>query len=103
MARGFTLIEAIIVIAIIAIVSGVAVPALGRMIERNQAALAMNCVISAVRFTRDSAVTHGVLTTLCPSSTRTKCGEKWHDGILVFTDANADREVNNEDNILLQL
>ena len=103
MCKGFTLIEAIIVLAIIAIISGVAVPSVGRMIERNQASLAMNWILSAVRFTRDSAVTHNTLTTLCPSSTGTKCGGKWHDGVLVFTDANADRVVNHEDAILLQL
>lgn len=103
MAKGFTLIEAVIVLAIIAIISGMAVPSMGRMIERNQASLAMNWIVSAVRFTRDSAVTYATLTTLCPSSTGTKCGGKWHDGVLVFTDANADRIVNHEDAILLQL
>ena len=90
-------------LAIIGILTGMVAPAVSNMIERNKAANAMNWIIRAVRFTRVSAVTYGVMTTLCPSADGERCGGKWHDGVLVFTDDNADRQINGDDRPLLRL
>ena len=51
-------------------------------------------------FARAAAVTTGKMITLCRSANGSSCGGQWQDGILVFTDANADRKPNGSDRIL---
>ena len=100
---GLTLIELIVGLAIIGILTGMAAPSFNRIIGRNEAASAINWIIRSVLFTRQSALTYGVLTTLCPSEDGNTCGGNWHDGVLIFTDANGDRSINDHDRKLLRL
>lgn len=97
---GWTLIELLIVLAIASILMGLMVPSFSDLVRRNQAATAINWIVGAIRFSRHSAVTHGTMVTICPSTDGLACGGKWHDGTIVFTDANADSIVNGHDEIL---
>ncbi|MBD3647332.1 MAG: GspH/FimT family pseudopilin [Pseudomonadales bacterium] len=92
--------ELLIVLAVAAILTSSAVPTFSSLIQRNQAAVAINWIVESIRFSRHSAVTLGTMVTICPSTDGTHCGGKWHDGTIVFTDANADAVVNGKDEIL---
>jgi type IV fimbrial biogenesis protein FimT len=100
---GISLIEVLVVLAIAAIMIGAAAPSFRGFSERNQAAHAMNWIIRAVRFTRQAAIIHGATTTLCPSLDGEHCGGKWHDGVLIFTDRNSNRKLDQGDHRLLRL
>lgn len=97
---GFTLIEAIITLAIVSIMMGYAIPSASHIMKRAQATTAINWLVVSVNFTRHAAVTYRTTVTLCPSTTGRACGGPWHDGIIAFTDHNQDRQVNGRDTIL---
>jgi type IV fimbrial biogenesis protein FimT len=95
--KGYTFIELLSAISILVIVFGLAAPGIHSMVERNKAATGINWIIRAVSMTRGTAIERGVLTTLCPTKNRVKCGGKWHDQIMIFTDGNGNRKLDHED------
>ncbi len=86
--RGFTLLELLIVLALIAILARVAVPALEELLERNQRQVAFNQLARALHNARAYAVTHRVTVELCGSRDGLSCHNDWSQGWLL-------REVNN--------
>jgi len=74
-----------------------------RTIERNKAANGINWVIRAVNMTRMSAVVHGTMTTLCPTRDGHACGGAWHERVMIFTDLDDDRVLNNQDRLITYL
>ena len=71
--RAFTLVEMFIVLAILAIVAQVAVPALQDFLERNQQQALYHQVARAVNQARAHAVTHRVQVELCGSRDGINC------------------------------
>ena len=102
-AKGYTLVEAVVVLAIVVITMGIVVPSYKDMAERNRAAAGINWLIRAVRITRATAITHNALTTLCPTSDAQRCGGNWHEQVMVFTDHNDDRAINGNDTLIALL
>ncbi len=63
---GFTLIELMIVVALIAIVATVAVPSFNRLVESNRLTAATNDLVGVVTFARSEAIRHGKSVTVSP-------------------------------------
>jgi len=101
--NGYSLIELIAVLAILGILFTLAAPPMYRAIERNKAANGINWVIRAVNMTRMSAVVHGTMTTLCPTRDGHACGGAWHERVMIFTDLDDDRVLNNQDRLITYL
>lgn len=97
---GFSLVELIVVMALLAILINLGIPALSHSFERNQARVAINAIYRAINLTRFTAINHGVMTTLCKSADGQSCGGQWQQGFIVFTDRNADRHVNDDDRLI---
>lgn len=57
--RGFTLIELVVVVAVLAIAASFAVPAFQQVVESNRLATESNRLLSAISFTRSEAVRVG--------------------------------------------
>lgn len=83
---GFTIIELLIVLIVIATLILFAVPAYQSLIRQNRATTQINQLITAVNFARSEAIHRHVVVTLCPSANHQKCGGQWRDGWIVFTD-----------------
>lgn len=79
---GFTLIEAIIALAITAVLLGVAVPAMDRMLAHHQLVTAQDELIASLQHARYQAISSGRHTLLCPSSNGQQCvdGTHWERG-----------------------
>lgn len=75
---GFTLIEAVIVLAITAVLLGIAMPAMGRMLAHYQLITAQIELMASLQHARSLAITSGRRTLLCPSMNGRQCMDSVH-------------------------
>ena len=81
--RAFTLIEMFIVLALMAIVAQIAVPAFQDFLERNQQQVLSDQIARAVQHARAHAVTHRTRVELCGSRDGVSCHSDWSQGWLL--------------------
>lgn len=98
-AKGVTLIEVVVVSAIIAIMAAIAAPAMQAFIREMQLRTATNDLSTAMAYARSEAIKRGWPVTVCKSSntgnSTPSCavGANWQDGWIVFVDSNGDGAV----------
>ena len=99
---GLTLIELMIVMAIAAMLLGVAVPAFSGGLEAARSLEARSSLLSSLQSAASRAALTGVHGVLCPSLDGTACADSadWSAGWLVFMDLNASRELEGGERIL---
>lgn len=102
-AAGFTLIELLVCIAIVAFLALQASPGIAEWRARKGADGLMRDLLGAVDMARAHAVAGNVMVTFCRSVDGSTCSGDWRDGSILFTDANADRIVNDDDRVLFRL
>lgn len=87
---GFTLIELMVVLAILAVLLMVAAPSFQDSIRRNRLQSTLSDVASMLSFARSEAVTRGAPVSACASADGAACaGTNWEDGWIVFLDDGA--------------
>lgn len=91
---GFTLIELMIAIALVAILLATAVPALDDFTNDARQTGAINDFISAIHIARNTAITTNSRVTMCASASGTNCElTAWESGWIVFGDLNSNGSV----------
>lgn len=107
--RGFTLIEMLVVIALIAIFVTVAVPSYHKMLQDNRIISALNSFAGTLAESRSEAVTRGVTVVVCPSSNATSTtptcattGTDWAGGWISFVPAAGSTSFSSGDTLLRQ-
>jgi type IV fimbrial biogenesis protein FimT len=90
--RGVTLIEQIMVLAIIAVLMGIAAPPLRQLLSRNELRVAQTDFIAALQHAREAAVMSGKRTLFCPTRDGSSCSDatRWESGWLLGRDSNRD-------------
>jgi type IV fimbrial biogenesis protein FimT len=85
---GFTVIEMMIALSVLAVILTLAVPAFGRFIEQQQLTATANSLVGHLQFARGQAITRGTLVAACPSSDGRTCtgGNRWEHGWIVYLD-----------------
>lgn len=88
--RGFTLIEMLIAVALLAVILTTAIPALGRFVEQQRLTAAANQLVGHLQFARGQAINHNTRVAACPSSDGLTCtgGNRWEIGWIVYLDPN---------------
>ena len=101
--KGFTLLELIIIIAILGITTALAVPGLREMISNNRIQSNASDFVAALQFAKAEAVARVNPVTLCKSANLTDCAADgdWQQGWIVFSDDNGDAVVGADDEVLL--
>lgn len=86
-ARGFTLLELLTTLTVVAVLLTVGVPGFFDIVRNNRAAANANEMVSALSIARSEAIRRGARVAVCPSSNGTSCTGTWSDGWIVFADA----------------
>lgn len=86
-ARGFTLIELMVTLAIVAILAMIALPSFRDTLRRSHVSAASNALLASFNYARAEAITRGQLVTLCASASATSCssGTAWQGGWMVYS------------------
>jgi type IV fimbrial biogenesis protein FimT len=100
--RGFTLIELMITVAILAILAGLGAPAMQRFIVNNRLTTAANDMMTIIAYARSEAIRRGSIVTICKSSNGTSCttSGNWDQGWIAFVDTDGDATVDSGEQIL---
>lgn len=92
--RGVTLIEQVMVVAILAVLLSVASPSLASLVRRGRMQSAQTDFMQALGYARSEAVLQRTRMVFCPTRDRLHCSEesRWENGWLV----GVDRDRNNQ-------
>lgn len=94
-ARGFTLLEVVVVLAVIAILTSLAAPSFTSLIQSNAVSSNVNAFMADLRFARSEAIRRGGSVVMCrsddPEATTPSCdagggpgGNGWVSGWIIF-------------------
>lgn len=99
---GFSLIELLITIAVVAILLTLGLPSFQDALRSNRVATATNELIASFALARSEAIrtTHG--SGICTSTAGTQCdvASDWNDGWLVWSDSDDDGDLDNGEPII---
>ena len=93
--KGFTLVEMMVTVAIVAILAAIAFPSFSYVLRNNRVRTQANDIISAFNLARNEAITRSRGVSVCAADTRngvpTACGaaDDWNYGWIVFVDDTA--------------
>ena len=108
--RGFTMIELMVTIAVLAILMAIAAPSFTNVIRKNDVSAANNALLADLSYARTEAVNRHVTVSLCPSLTGNSCSSStsYETGWIVYTYtpgsavSNTDYDSSDDTNILLR-
>lgn len=85
--RGFTVLELMITVAVLAILLGMAVPAYRDTIRNNQIAASSAALVTALSLARNEAMKRGRRVSVCAANANVcAAGTNWSNGWIVFVD-----------------
>ena len=100
--RGITLIESLVVLAIVGFLARMAMPSFTSSINANRRATYANQLVEDLALARSEAIKRGTRVVVCTSSTFTACtrNNDWASGWIVFVDTNNNATVDTGEPIL---
>lgn len=91
--QGFSLIELLVVLAILSILLAVSLPNFQNMIENNRTNSQAKLFLTTLNLARSEAIKRGGNVAVCASNDGTDCdADAWADGWIVFFDTNGDAD-----------
>lgn len=93
--KGFTLIELMVTIAVVAILATIAFPSFQTTIRNNRVATTNNEIVGMVNLARSEAIRSGQGAVVCGSSTGASCDGSWAQGIAAVSDPDGDGDASD--------
>ena len=97
---GFTLLELIIVLALISIVMAFGIPSMQTFTQNDRLTTNINKLIGHLAYARSEAVKRSAQVVICASNDGASCSGTWNDGWIVYIDADADNSFTAGEEIL---
>ncbi len=102
---GFTLVELMITVAVVAILAAIAFPSFQATIRSNRIATRTNEFMASVALARAEAVKNNIGAGMCASANGATCdtvntGLEWNDGWIVFDDVNGNKQFDAGDRVV---
>jgi len=100
--RGFSLVETLVVLALLAIVLGLAVPGVAALRSRHALQAVAEDVWNSLMLARSQALVHQQRVVLCPVASGNTCNVlgQWQQGWQVFVDSNHNGQRDAQERIL---
>ena len=100
--RGFTLVELMMALAIVAVLATVALPAFGNLLGRTRQQVAVGDLLASLNQARGAAVSRGQHVIACPSIDHLTClhTTQWHTGWLLFADLDHDGQRSDDEPVI---
>lgn len=95
---GFTILELLFSLVLLAVAIGLAAPSLQQLSANNQLVAANNSIVTGLNLARSAAITTGDDVTICPSTNGTSCADdEWESGWIIFQDADGDGDADADE------
>ena len=95
--RGFTIVELMISVLILALLMGIGIPAFESTIQNNRMTSNLNAFITSLNQARSEAVKQNQEVVVCTSTNGTSCAgnTNWENGWVVFVDRDGDGAIDD--------
>lgn len=99
---GFTLVELMIVVAILALLVTVGIPSFNSFLADNRMSSYTNDLIADLNLARSEAIKRNTPVSICSSTDQASCANSssWNTGWVIFTDTGTEGTVDGTDTIL---
>ena len=102
--RGFTLVELMVTIVLLAILLGIAVPSFSTIVRNNRLVAHANALVGTLNSARAEAIAQKRTVTVCGSDDGNSCdATKWADGWMSFIDEAGDAAFDAADDTVLRV
>ena len=97
--KGFTLLELMVVVAIVAIIAGIGIPAMNSFLDNSRAEAKLTELSRMFAFARSQAASTRSPVTICPLANNV-CTANWQGQVSVFNDPNNNRILDANETVL---